>query len=86
MSLGPLFNLDRPIEARTWKRLTFLYTTGAYVSQADTVNDLVVKSEERVTLWRSLRERALAERAVSTGRSARAAIGCGAIKAFRVDR
>ena len=59
VSLGPLFNLERPIEALTWKRLTFLYTTGAYVSKAATVNDLVVRSDERMTLWRSLRERAL---------------------------
>jgi hypothetical protein len=57
--LGPLFNLERPVEAPTWRRLTFLYTTGAHVARAATVNDLVVTSEERVTLWRSLRERAL---------------------------
>lgn len=57
--LGPLFSLEPSIQARTWKRLTFLYTTGAYVAQAETVNDLVVRSEERATLWRSLRERAL---------------------------
>jgi hypothetical protein len=57
--LGPLFNLEHPVTAPTWKRLTFLYTTGAYVARAATVNDLVVTSEERVTLWRSLRERAL---------------------------
>jgi hypothetical protein len=57
--LGPLFNLERPVTAPTWKRLTFLYTTGAHVARAATVNDLVVTSEERVTLWRSLRERAL---------------------------
>ena len=57
--LGSLFNLEHPVEARTWKRLTFLYTTGAHVARAGTVNDLVVTSEERVTLWRSLRERAL---------------------------
>jgi hypothetical protein len=57
--LGPLLGLEQPITAPTWKRLTFLYTTGAYVSQAKTVNDLVVRSEERIMLWRSLRERAL---------------------------
>ena len=59
VQLGPLFGLPRPIEATTWKRLTFLYTTGTYLARAGTVNDLVVASEERVTLWRSLRERAL---------------------------
>ena len=59
VQLGPLFNLTHPIEAPTWKRLTFLYTTGTHVARAATVNDLVVTSEERVVLWRSLRERAL---------------------------
>ena len=59
VGLGPLFNLERPIAAPTWKRLTFLYTTGSYVSRAETVNDLVVRSEEREVLWKTLRERAL---------------------------
>ncbi len=57
--LGPLFTLERAVTAPTWKRLTFLYTTGAHIARAATVNDLVVTSEERVILWRSLRERAL---------------------------
>jgi hypothetical protein len=59
IQLGPLFGLPHPIEAPTWKRLLFLYTTGAYLARASTVNDLVVTSEERVILWHSLRERAL---------------------------
>jgi len=59
VQLGPLFGLPHPIEAPSWKRLTFLYTTGTHVARATTVNDLVVTSDERVVLWRSLRERAL---------------------------
>jgi hypothetical protein len=46
--------------AGKWRRITFLYTTGLYLSRAHAINDLVVRSEERDVLWRSLRERALA--------------------------
>jgi len=59
IQLGPLHNLQKPILADKWKRITFLYTTGKKFSQADIINDLVIKDEERKILWRSLRERAL---------------------------
>ncbi len=59
IQLGGLERLPRPISADKWKRLTFLYTTGEYLHKAHTLNDLVVNSDERVVLWRSLRERAL---------------------------
>lgn len=59
VQLGPLEMLPRPIAAGRWRRITFLYTTGALLGRAKTVNDLVVRSEERDVLWRSLRERAL---------------------------
>jgi hypothetical protein len=58
IQLGPLEQLERPIRAETWRRVTFLYTTGEYLLKAGTVNDLVVQSEERKTLWQALRERA----------------------------
>lgn len=58
IQLGPLEALPRPILAEKWRRLTFLYTTGEYLLQARTLNDLVIRSEERALLWRSLRERA----------------------------
>jgi hypothetical protein len=58
IQLGPLERLPRPIRAEKWRRLTFLYTTGAYLLRARTLNDLVLGGEERSTLWRSLRERA----------------------------
>lgn len=48
----------QPIRAEKWKRLTFVYTTGAYLMTANTVEELVVRSEERELLWKSLRERA----------------------------
>lgn len=59
IEIGGLERLPRPIVAERWKRLTFLYTTGAYLLHAQTLNDLVVDSEEREVLWRSLRDRAL---------------------------
>jgi len=59
IQIGDLERLVRPILARRWKRLTFLYTIGEYLLQAQTLNDLVVHSEERQMLWKSLRERAV---------------------------
>jgi hypothetical protein len=58
IQLGPLEKLSRPVMAEKWKRLTFLYTTGEYLLKAQTLNDLVVQSDERQLLWQSLRERA----------------------------
>ena len=58
IQVGPLERLPKPILAETWRRVTFLYTTGEYLLKAETVNDLVVQSEERKTLWQALRERA----------------------------
>lgn len=58
IQIGPLEPLPQPILAGKWRRLTFLYTTGEYLMQARTLNDLVIRSDERSTLWRSLRERA----------------------------
>ena len=61
VQLGPLERLARPILADKWRRLTFLYTTGEYLLKAQTLNDLVVQSDERQLLWQSLRERAAQE-------------------------
>jgi hypothetical protein len=58
IQLGPLEMLPKPIPADSWRRITFLYTTGEYLLAAETVSDLVVQSEERRWLWRSLHERA----------------------------
>ena len=58
IQLGPLERLAHPVVAEKWKRLTFLYTTGEYLLKAQTLNDLVVQSDERQLLWSSLRERA----------------------------
>ena len=58
IQIGALEKLSQPIITDKWKRLTFLYSTGEYLQNAKTLNDLVVSGEERLTLWRSLRERA----------------------------
>jgi hypothetical protein len=59
VQLGELQRLKPPIHARRWRRLTFLYTTGERLNRAATLQDLVVHDEERLILWRGLRERAL---------------------------
>ena len=61
IQLGPLQALPAPIQAGKWRRLTFLYTTGEMLLNAHRLSDLVVRTEERSLLWRSLRERALQE-------------------------
>jgi hypothetical protein len=58
IQLGPMKPLPEPIIAEKWKRITFFYTTGEYLLKADTINDLVVHSDERKLLWHALRERA----------------------------
>ena len=59
IQVGPLQTLPHAIPAKRWRRITFLYTTGELLMRAATVNDLVVRSEKREILWKSLRERAL---------------------------
>jgi len=60
LQLGPLQRLPEPIPAGRWRRVTFLYSTGARLAAARSLRDLVVRGdEERQTLWRALRERAL---------------------------
>ena len=58
IQIGPLMRLPQAILAETWRRITFLYTTGEYLLKARTVNELVVETEERQVLWQALRERA----------------------------
>ena len=58
IQIGPLISLPQPVLAGNWRRITFLYTTGEYLLEAETINDLVIESEERQTLWQALRERA----------------------------
>jgi hypothetical protein len=59
IQIGPLERLPMPIQAGKWRRITFLYTTGEYLLTAESINDLIVHNEERQTLWKSLRERAV---------------------------
>ncbi len=57
VQLGPLRPLVRPILAGSWKRFTFLYTTGDYLRRASELADLTVAPAERRSLWKALRER-----------------------------
>jgi hypothetical protein len=66
IQLGALEKLKEPIKTDKWKRLTFLYSTGEYLLNAKTLNDLVVEGEERQILWKSLRERAENEQIYKT--------------------
>jgi hypothetical protein len=66
IQIGGLERLQEPVLADKWKRITFLYTTGEYLLNAKTLNDLVVDGDERLLLWRSLRERAENEQLYKT--------------------
>ena len=59
LQLGDLETLPNPIRAEKWKRVTFLYTTGERLLSSETIKQLTVHDEERMVLWRALRERAL---------------------------
>ena len=58
LQIGPLEVLPSPILAEEWRRITFFYTTGEYLLNARSINDLIVQSGERQVLWQALRERA----------------------------
>jgi hypothetical protein len=66
IQIGGLEKLKESVVAEKWRRITFLYTTGEYLLQAKTINDLVVNGDERQVLWRSLRERAENEQLYKT--------------------
>lgn len=66
IQLGGLEKLREPIKTDKWKRLTFLYSTGEYLQNAKSLNELVVEGEERQLLWKSLRERAENEQLYKT--------------------
>lgn len=58
VQIDRLCKLPRPIPAESWKRFTFLYTTGEKLQQARSLTDLRVDSPaERALLWRNIRER-----------------------------
>ena len=66
ISLDSLQALPQPIPAGSWKRLTFLYTTGERLLAAETIDDLSVHDEERQGLFHALRERAREKQQYST--------------------
>jgi hypothetical protein len=59
LQIGSLERLAKPIPSRSWRRITFFYTTGERLLKANEINDLIVDSEERELLWTALKERGL---------------------------
>jgi hypothetical protein len=60
MQLGPMLTLPRPIHSKSWRRFTFLYTTGERLNSARDLRDLrVPASDEHDVLWKLLRERGI---------------------------
>ncbi len=47
ISLGSLVKLSKPIPADTWKRITFFYTTGEQILNANSISDLVIDQDKR---------------------------------------
>ncbi len=72
IQIGSLEELPRIIHADKWRRITFFYTTGEYMQNAETINDLVVHSEERKILWNALRERLVQVQSYQVDESAEA--------------
>jgi len=58
LQIGPLEQMQAPILAEKWRRITFFYTTGEYLLKARNIHELIVQSGEREVLWQALRERA----------------------------
>jgi hypothetical protein len=57
VQLGPLEVLPRPVPSHSWKRITFLYTTGERLLNATEIGDLTLTPADRELLWRALRDR-----------------------------
>jgi hypothetical protein len=59
IQISDLQRLNKPILAERWKRITFFYTLGGLMNSARSISDLIVRSDDREILWKSLRERSL---------------------------
>jgi hypothetical protein len=58
IQLGEMQELTRPIPARRWRRITFIFTTGDRLLRASDVRALPLPSgKEQDQLWRMIRER-----------------------------
>ncbi|HAF62523.1 MAG TPA: hypothetical protein DCK95_09375 [Anaerolineaceae bacterium] len=56
ISLDDLVRLPKPISAGTWKRITFFYTGGDLIRNAETIQDLVIDHENRRVFEGIIRE------------------------------
>lgn len=52
LQLSSIQTLSKPIQSKRWRRLTFLYTSGAKFLAAEGVKDLILSASERQILWR----------------------------------
>lgn len=59
VELGPLQRLERPVPARSYRRLTFIHTTFDRLLNAQDVLDLFRKDDPFDTLWDALRKHKL---------------------------
>lgn len=60
LQLGPLRSLPNVIHSRSWRRFTFVYTTGSRLLSAVDLRELSVpNSDEHDLLWKLLRERGI---------------------------
>jgi len=66
IQIGALEKLPSPIKAGTWKRFSFFYTTGEYLAEAVELKDLIVRTGDRITLWKALKERASKDQQYTT--------------------
>ena len=57
VEIGPLLYLQNSIKSDRWKRINFFYSLGNLVNQARIINDLVVKTDDREILWKTIREK-----------------------------
>lgn len=59
VELGPLQRLERPVPAKSYRRLTFIHTTFDHLLSASDVLDLFPHDDPFDTLWDALREHKL---------------------------
>jgi hypothetical protein len=60
IQLGPLETLPNPILSRRWRRITFLYTTGHHLLNAQDLSELTMPhAQDRELIWRLVRERGM---------------------------
>jgi hypothetical protein len=57
LQLAPLEYLPRAIPSRTWRRITFFYTTGERLLAASEISELIMGYTDKKIIWKTLRDR-----------------------------